>query len=300
MERILTHNWQLRLLSQVRRGSWFLEPSVAESSLSIIDGLFSKDAAFIPVADTIQIKAQAEGAPVSTLNEDTEKDVVCIIPIRGTMLKYGTLCSYGADEYAAMMDCARLHPKVRGVVLDIDSGGGEAAAVPVLIQAVRRLQQDGKPVVASVDFCGSAAYWLASTCDRVYANNAEVAQIGSIGAMAVLIDDRKASEEAGYKRIYIFAPQSSDKNRAYIEALDGNPTSLQEASLRPLAQAFIDAVKVNRSGKLKEDTPGLLSGAVFFAEVAEAAGLIDGVRTLEQAVQIARELAEINSFTQNS
>lgn len=298
MERILTHNWQLRLLSQIRRGSWFLEPSVAESSLSIIDGLFSKDASFIPVADTIQIKAQAEGASEVALSDTTQEDVVCIIPIRGTLLKYGTLCSYGADEYAAMMDYARLHPKVQGVVLDIDSGGGEAAAVPVLIQAVRRLQQSGKPVVASVDFCGSAAYWLASACDRIYANNAEVAQIGSIGAMVVLIDDRKATEEAGYKRIYVFAPQSSDKNRAYLDALDDRPEALKENLLRPLAQAFIEGVKTNRAGKLKEDTPGLLSGAVFFAEAAEAAGLIDGVRTREEAIQIARDLSEINSFTQ--
>lgn len=298
MERILTHNWQLRLLSQIRRGNWFLEPSVAESSLAIIDSLLNKDTAFIPVADTIQITAQAEGAPATALSESTDEDVVCIIPIRGTMLKYGTMCSYGSDEYAAMMDAARLHPKVRGVVLDIDSGGGEAAAVPVLIQAVQRLQKAGKPVVASVDFCGSAAYWLASACDRIYVNNAEVAQVGSIGAMAVLIDDRKASEEAGYKRIYIFAPQSADKNRAYIDALDGKPEALKETSLRPLAQAFIDAVRTNRAGKLKEDTPGLLTGAVFYPAAAEAAGLIDGVLTQEEAIQVTRDLAEINSFTQ--
>lgn len=297
MERILTHNWQLRLLSQIRRGSWFLEPSVAESSLSVIDGLFSKDASFIPVADTIQITAQAEGAPEGALSDTTQEDVVCIIPIRGTMLKYGTMCSYGAEEYAAMMDYARLHPKVQGVVLDIDSGGGEPAAVPVLIQAVRRLQQSGKPVVASVDFCGSAAYWLASACDRVYANNAEVAQIGSIGAMAVLLDSRQAEENSGYNRIFVYAPQSTDKNRAYHEALDGKTENIKEAELRPLAQAFIEGVKANRNGKLKEDTPGLLSGAVFFAEAAEAAGLIDGVRTREEVIQIARDLAEINSFT---
>ena len=98
-----------------------------------------------------------------------EKKVVAIIPLHGTMIKYGTMCAYGADEIAEAIDEAAADKKVMGIVLDIDSGGGAVDAVAPLVDAIRRTKAMGKPVVACCDLCASAAYWTACECNEIMA-----------------------------------------------------------------------------------------------------------------------------------
>ncbi len=72
---------------------------------------------------------------------------------------------------------------VKAIVLHIDSpGGGAAASQEVYHEVVRVRTQLHKPVVASVESVGaSGAYYIASACDRIYANPASV--VGSIGVI---------------------------------------------------------------------------------------------------------------------
>jgi len=106
-------------------------------------------------------------------------------------------------------------------------------------------------------------------------------------------------EKEGFKRHDIYAPESDWKNRAFKLALEGKYDEIKQEELSPLAIAFQNAIKATRGNKLKLDVPGLLNGRMFFANNekdnslnAKEVGLIDEVGTLDDAIDLSRDLAK--------
>lgn len=226
------------------------------------------------------------------------KKLVAVIPLHGTMIKYGTMCAYGADEIAEAIDAAAADKKVIGIVLDIDSGGGAVDAVSPLVDAIGRTKAMGKPVVASCDLCASAAYWTACECNEIIANNNVSAEFGSIGVMMQFPDYAKYYEKEGIKVHTIYSNLSTYKNAPFEAAKKGEYDSIKAEELDPLARKFQDTVKARRAGKLDEKIDGILAGRTFYAEDALRHGLIDSIGTLSQAIGRVRELAADNIINQ--
>ena len=226
------------------------------------------------------------------------KKLVAIIPLHGTMIKYGTMCAYGADEIAEAIDAAAADKKVIGIVLDIDSGGGAVDAVAPLVDAIRRAKAMGKPVVASCDLCASAAYWTACECNEIIANNNVSAEFGSIGVMMQFPDYAKYYEKEGIKVHTIYSNLSTYKNDPFEAAKKGEYDSIKAEELDPLARKFQETVKAKRAGKLDEKIDGILAGRTFYAEDALKHGLIDSIGTQSQAIGRVRELAADNIINQ--
>ena len=230
------------------------------------------------------------------------KNTVAIIPLHGTMIKYGTMCAYGADEIAEAIDAAAADKKVMGIVLDIDSGGGAVDAVAPLVDAIRRTKAMGKPVVACCDLCASAAYWTACECNEIMAANAISSEFGSIGVMMQFPDYAKYYEKEGIKVHTIYSNLSAYKNAPFEAAKKGEYESIKAEELDPLARKFQANVRAKRAGKLDENVEGILSGKVFYAEDALKNGLIDSIGTLDRAVSRVREIAadaNIHQYIQN-
>lgn len=230
------------------------------------------------------------------------KKVVAIIPLHGTMIKYGTMCAYGADEIAEAIDAAAADKKVMGIVLDIDSGGGAVDAVAPLVDAIRRTKAMGKPVVACCDLCASAAYWTACECNEIMAANAISSEFGSIGVMMQFPDYAKYYEKEGIKVHTIYSNLSAYKNAPFEAAKKGEYESIKAEELDPLARKFQANVRAKRAGKLDEKVEGILNGKVFYAEDALKNGLIDSIGTIDRAVSRVREIAadaNIHQYIQN-
>ena len=235
------------------------------------------------VASAAQAKDGDAGVPEGS---------VAVIQMRGTMMKEGTLCSYGTEELAELMTAAAMDGEVVGLVLDVDSGGGCVDAVAPMTQAIARCQSMGKPVVASCDLCASAAYYVACHCDSVMANNDISAEFGSIGVMTQLADYAGYYEQRGIKLHNIYSTLSEHKNAPFEAALKGDYKSIKEEELDPLARQFQSSVKAHRPG-LDLKTEGLLSGRMFMYDEAQRVGLIDGIGTLDDAVsEVRRRAAE--------
>lgn len=315
---VLRQQWHFLLMSQIYRGMWFIHPGFAMSQGATLEQLMNRDWTGRDQATDLNKERSRAEFPVAAVassgeifagNESFDKapaGSTAIIPVKGTMLKYGTMCTYGTEEIAAAALQAGAHRNVSSIVLDIDSGGGAVDAVAPLVQAIEKIRSSfKKPVVASCDLAASAAYWAASACTRIVANNKISAEFGSIGVMMSFWDVVPAYEKEGFKFHKIYAPESSWKNRPFELALEGKYEEIQEEELSPLAVGFQNAVKENRKGKLKLDTPGLLNGRMFFAEnqkdqslTAKAVGLIDETGSMDMAIQIARDLTKM-AFVEN-
>ena len=272
------------LYSAVCRGKWFISFRDVEANLILVDkllerGITKEDAEKRSDVEPIPVLLSTGGKEAKSGNgfADAPKDSTAIIPIHGTLLKYGTYCSYGTTELADILRQAAESSNISSVLLDIDSGGGS-------------VESKGKSVVAHCDLCASAAYYIASYCDEIIASNQISSEFGSIGVMMSFPDYAKYYEREGVKVHTIYSSLSDYKNAPFEMAKEGKYDMIREEELDPLARDFQENVKANRGNKLKLDTTGLVRGRMFYAKDAIAVGLADAIGTLDFAIQRAREI----------
>lgn len=305
MQRLLHANWQFQLINTLLRGHFFVAPDHAVAMAGSVANIINRDWDGMDKTSDLndeRVRAKFPIAAHSAVDgffadlDQAPKGSTAIIPLKGTMLKYGTWCSYGTEEVAAALLMAAHHENINSIVLDIDSGGGSVDSVAPIVHAIQSAQALGIPVVASVDMACSAAYWAASACDTIIADNDISTTVGSIGVMMSFWDVKGYYEKLGYKLHTVYAPESDHKNQAFEKALEGDYELLKTMELSPLAKGFQDAIKKNRQGKIDPSSAGLLNGKTYYAHDALAVGLIDLIGDRATAYQHAQHLAIRNQF----
>lgn len=229
----------------------------------------------------------------SVSSPNSAKKKVFIVPLHGTMTKYGSCVSYGSVDLAKEIVEKISDDEVIGLILDIDSPGGAVNSIMPLVEAISEFKKSGKPVIAHCDQCASAALWVASQCDSIYLDN-EMSQIGSLGAYVSIIDN--TTSEDGARVITIYADESSDKNKSVRDALDGKFETMKK-ELSVLVEKFRAAVIAGRPS-LNTESAGVMTGAMFYPKDALAVGFADGVATLKDCVDNIFVRAELNKINQ--
>lgn len=286
-----THNFNnTHLALSLLRGRWLLAD--AETLLPHAFDFLARQTAGIQSVEYEPSLFMSDGGSVfmNDAKADKKQKMVAVIPMHGALTKYWGCSTVGTQEVANdIMELAH-RDDVVGFVLDIDSPGGASNAIPPMVAAIKHVQKMGKPVIAHVDFCASAAYWIASQCDAIFMDNI-MSEVGSIGAYASFLDNRE-NKQTGEKIISIYADESSDKNRSYREALEGKYELCRE-ELSHLVQLFHAAVKSNRPA-IKSEEDGVFTGATFFTPKAVEFEMADGMASLEDCIQNVFIRAEFN------
>jgi signal peptide peptidase SppA len=206
---------------------------------------------------------------------------IAVIPIHGSLVKRSLgmeaasgLTSYG--EIAAMLDAALADPQVSGILLDIDSPGGEASGSFELARRVREAAAL-KPVWAVAnDAAYSAAYAIAASAQRLFVT--ETGGVGSIGVIALHVDQSVKDAKDGYHYTAITAGTHKNDYSPHEPLSDAAKTELK-GEVDRLYAIFTEHVATVRGldlGAVRATEAGL-----FFGSNAVAQGLADGVQTLE-------------------
>ena len=269
----------IRLALDIRRGHWLVAD--AEALLPIALDLFSKNT---PAVDNVEFSPMLYSIAGTTAhaggNVTPKQKSVLVIPIHSTITKYDTCASDGTMTISSELVRLASSDNVVGVVLDIDSGGGACNAIPPMEAAIAKVKAMRKPIVAHCDYAASAAYWIASLCDAVFADNV-MSEFGSIGVMSQIVDNRTTA--SGAKVITVYAKESEDKNLAYRNALEGDYELLQ-TEMSPIVRQFQTTVKLHRPN-LDDKRKGVLTGGVFRAEDAIECGLVNAMLSLEESIE---------------
>jgi signal peptide peptidase SppA len=202
---------------------------------------------------------------------------IAVIPIHGTLVRraLGLDAMSGLTSYtriAADLDAALASPDVAGILLDIDSPGGEAGGVFELADQIRAATAI-KPVWAHAgDSAFSAAYALASAAQRV--SLAQTGGVGSIGVIALHIDQSVRNAQNGLSVTALYA--GAHKNDATPHApLTPQATEALQTEIDRLYALFVDHVAAMRG--LDADVVRATEAALFFGQDAVTAGLADAV-----------------------
>ena len=127
---------------------------------------------------------------------------IAVIPVHGTLVKRtaGLNAASGLTSYTeigAMLEAALADPQVAGILLDIDSPGGEAAGSFELARTIREATKT-KPVWAVAnDSAFSAAYAIGAAANRLIVS--ETGGVGSIGVIALHVDQSVKDANEGYR-----------------------------------------------------------------------------------------------------
>lgn len=282
------------LYSAICRCKWLIDPRQIDGHLVLIDQLLNHqlrmDKSIRSDKEDVVRRVSAQDGSMVVLDDFDEapEGSTAIIPLHGTMMKYGTWCSYGTLEIAERMMQAVQSDKIDSIVLDIDSGGGEVSAIAPLVDAIAECKKKRKGCVSSVDLCASAAYWVACETDAIIPSNSVSSELGSIGVMISFADYAKYYEDHGIKLHTIYSNLSDYKNAPFEAARKGEYDLIKNEELDPLARQFQEAVKRRRQC-LDMEAKGLLNGRVFYADEAVKKGLADRIGSMEEAIALAKQ-----------
>jgi len=194
-------------------------------------------------------------------------DSIAVIDVSGVILSPDTvnaqLRKFGEDS------------SVKAIILHINSPGGGAAASQEIYHEVLRVRKENhKKVIASIESVGaSGAYYIASACDKIYANDASV--VGSIGVIMEWTNYGDLLRWAKLKNVVIHAGELKDagdpsrdltpKEEAYFQSLVDN-----------MYTQFVHDVATGRHSSDDKIKP-LATGQVWTGQQSLPLGLIDKV-----------------------
>ena len=209
---------------------------------------------------------------------------IAVIPVVGTLVKRvmgidaaSGLMSY--DEIGARLDAALADPQVAGILLDMDSPGGEAGGVFELAARIRAASRI-KPVWAHAnDAAYSAAYAIAAASERLTLS--QTASVGSIGVIALHVDQSVKDAKDGLNYTAIFAGGHKNDFSPH-EALTPQATTALQTEVDRLYTIFTSQVATMRG--LDRDDVRATEAGVYFGEHAVAAGLADAVMPFDQVL----------------
>jgi len=209
---------------------------------------------------------------------------IAVIPVVGTLVRRSMgieaasgLMSYG--EIESRLDAALADPQVAGILLDLDSPGGEASGVFELAERIRAASSIKLIWAHANDAAYSAAFAIAAACQRLTLS--QTAGVGSIGVIALHVDQSVKDAKDGLNYTAVFA--GSHKNDfSPHEPLSPQATTALQAEVDRLYDIFVNQVGQMRG--LDPDAVRATEAGLFYGEQAVAAGLADAVMPLEQVM----------------
>jgi signal peptide peptidase SppA len=216
-------------------------------------------------------------------NANVPPGSVGIVSMVGPITKYEGDCGEpGAIQMAQWLSDMEKRQNISSVVIVTDTPGGEARAANSITGTISKMK---KPVLSYVDgMAASLGMWITSATDEVYVSN-RMDEVGSIGSFVMLADYSGYFEQKGIKIHEIYAPQSTDKNKDYRDALKGEYDAIRN-DLELLTNEFISFVSKERPAAAN-NVKKWNTGKMFYAEEAKKIGLIDGIKSLDQVVSKA-------------
>ena len=221
-------------------------------------------------------------------------DAVAVVTASGPIVTGSQTRGFVATKnMAKLLGKARKDDAIKAVVLRVDSGGGSVLASELIRQEVVRVQEAGKPVVVSMGAtAASGGYWIGANADEIWA--APTTITGSIGIFAIVPTFEDSLGEIG-------VTWDGVGTGPFVGALDpagglgGAMARALQASIDHGYRQFLELVAEGR-GMTPEQVDAIAQGRVWTGEQARERGLVDKLGHLQDAIDSAAALAELESF----
>ncbi|EIL1174834.1 signal peptide peptidase SppA [Salmonella enterica] len=198
----------------------------------------------------------------------------------------------GGDTTASQIRDARLDPKVKAIVLRVNSPGGSVNASEVIRAELAAVKAAGKPVVVSMGgMAASGGYWISTPANYIVASPSTLT--GSIGIFGVI-----NTVENSLSSIGVHSDGVSTSPLAEIsmtKALSLEVQQMMQLSIEYGYKRFITLVAEARK-RTPEQIDKIAQGHVWTGQDAKANGLVDKLGDFDDAVAKAAALAKLKQW----
>lgn len=199
------------------------------------------------------------GAIMTYIPEHTEGD---------TNFDYDTVAS---EDILWSIQNANVDPKIKAIILEVDSTGGYPVAGEEIDNAVKNSE---KPIVAFIRATGtSSAYWAVSSADKIWAS--KNSDIGSIGVTMSYLSQVELNKKEGYTYEQLSAGNYKDSGSP-AKILTKEERDLFMRDINIIYENFMNAVSNNRKIPI-EKVRSFADGSSVLGEKAKELGLIDEI-----------------------
>lgn len=201
----------------------------------------------------------------------------------------------GARTVSQLLQSAARHPRIRGLVVYVDSPGGSAAAAQEMFLAIRRFKErTGRPVVAAMgDVAASGGYYVACAADKIYALPSTLT--GSIGVIWQSVNVERLLANLGVRPETLKAGRFKDIG-SFFRSLTPQERELLQRLLDDVHEQFIADVAKGRRLPL-DKVRAIADGRVLTGRQAKRLGLVDELGSLDDALRDARRQANLPDTT---
>ncbi|MCZ0934105.1 MAG: signal peptide peptidase SppA [Gemmatimonadetes bacterium] len=210
---------------------------------------------------------------------------VAVVPLRGVI----------TDEaaFTKTLDGFREDPGVRAFVIEIESPGGTVGASQSIFEAIRALRDDDdRPVLAWMgDVGASGGYYAAVGADSVFALPGTMT--GSIGVIMEFPNAEELFRKVGVDWEVVASAEHKDLG-GYGRALSPDDREILEELVSDVHEQFVEVVSDNRDLD-RETVRRLADGRVFTGRQANELGLVDGLMTLPETIELAGRMAGLGA-----
>ncbi|EBG3703046.1 signal peptide peptidase SppA [Salmonella enterica subsp. enterica] len=198
----------------------------------------------------------------------------------------------GGDTTASQIRDARLDPKVKAIVLRVNSPGGSVNASEVIRAELAAARAAGKPVVVSMGgMAASGGYWISTPANYIVASPSTLT--GSIGIFGVINTVENSLSSIGVHSDGVFTSPLADISMT--KALSPEVQQMMQLSIEYGYKRFITLVADARK-RTPEQIDKIAQGHVWTGEDAKANGLVDSLGDFDDAVAKAAELAKLKQW----
>lgn len=201
-----------------------------------------------------------------------------------------------ADNVVGALRRAFENNNSKAVIMRINSPGGSPVQAGYIYDEIVRLRAkypDKTLYAVATDLAASAAYYIASAADEIYADKASM--VGSIGVITGGYGFVDTMKKLGIERRLMTAGD----NKAFLDPFSPlNPAHKKhmQGLLNNVHEQFITAVKKGRGERIKDDS-SIYSGLIWSGEQALALGLVDGLASTSHVARDVVGEAKLVDYT---
>ena len=227
---------------------------------------------------------------------NNSENIIGVISVAGTIMDgsqpRGTA---GGENISLLIKTAREEKNLKALVLRVNTPGGSAFASELIREELKEIKNLDIPIIVSMGgVAASGGYWIAAESDFIFAHETTVT--GSIGVAALLFNAQETAKQIGLNEDGIEKSPFSDINNGILLT---NPSDkvidLIQGSVDKLYDDFIDIVSKGRN--LSPDKVDIIArGRVWSGSDALDKGLVDEIGSFDDAINKAKDLADIEDY----
>ncbi|MEZ4842168.1 MAG: signal peptide peptidase SppA [Flavobacteriaceae bacterium] len=225
--------------------------------------------------------------------KSTASDKIAVLYAQGDIIYgEGDKEYIGQEKIIEALQKIRKDNSIKAVVLRVNSPGGSALASDLILRELELTKKDKPLVVSMGNYAASGGYYISCNADKIIAEPTTIT--GSIGVFGMIPNISKLADNIGINGEQV-GTNAQSVGYSLFEPMSKDFEKVTQESVENIYTTFVSRVANGRNlTTSKVDSIG--QGRVWTGTEALQIGLVDQLGSLEDAVEVAAELAEVSDY----